>query len=216
MAELLLMEPDVRRAQRMRTALSRAGHHCTLCTTVAQGLSRLEAGCRTMTVLNARMPWTESAPFLRALQSKGLPVLFLTAAAANFDHLRAMYPSNCDVILSDADDETLVRAVERLLANAPATLTLGNLSLNTDTRRVTVDGREETLTGQEFALLQALMEAPDATVSRQELLRTAWGYQSQGMTRTVDVHIQRLRRKLGSEYIETIYKLGYRLNPCCT
>ena len=61
------------------------------------------------------------------------------------------------------------------------------------------------------ALLLALMEKPDIPVSREQLLRRAWGYQSMGETRTVDVHVQRLRKKLGGEYIETVYKCGYRL-----
>ena len=62
-----------------------------------------------------------------------------------------------------------------------------------------------------IALLLALMEKPDIPVSREQLLRRAWGYQSMGETRTVDVHVQRLRKKLGGEYIETVYKCGYRL-----
>ena len=73
------------------------------------------------------------------------------------------------------------------------------------------NGEPLSLTAQEFELLQALMRSPDTPVSRQELLRTAWGYQSIGITRTVDVHVQRLRRKLGAKAIETVYKTGYRL-----
>jgi len=76
---------------------------------------------------------------------------------------------------------------------------------------VLLDGRRVELTAQEFALLGALMEKPDIPVSREQLLRTAWGYQSMGETRTVDVHVQRLRKKLGGDYIETVYKCGYRL-----
>ena len=76
---------------------------------------------------------------------------------------------------------------------------------------VLLDGRRVELTAQEFALLNALMEKPDVPVSREHLLRTAWGYQSMGETRTVDVHVQRLRKKLGGNYIETVYKCGYRL-----
>ena len=72
-------------------------------------------------------------------------------------------------------------------------------------------GRRVELTAQEFALLLALLERPDTPDSREQLLRTAWGYQSMGETRTVDVHVQRLRKKLGGEYIETVYKCGYRL-----
>ena len=57
------------------------------------------------------------------------------------------------------------------------------------------------------------MQSPNAALTREQLLRTAWGYQGMGETRTVDVHIQRLRRKIGSACIETVYKLGYRLRP---
>ena len=60
-------------------------------------------------------------------------------------------------------------------------------------------------------LLLALMQSPETALSREELLRTAWGYQGIGETRTVDVHVQRLRRKLGSSCIETVYNHGYRL-----
>ena len=80
-----------------------------------------------------------------------------------------------------------------------------------DTHRVSIDGRVEKLTDQECLLLQALMLSPDTAVSREDLLRTAWGYQSMGITRTVDVHVQRLRRKVGGDRIETVYRTGYRL-----
>ena len=83
--------------------------------------------------------------------------------------------------------------------------------VDAEERVALLDGRRVELTAQEYALLNALMEKPDVPVSREQLLRTAWGYQSIGETRTGDVHIQRLRKKLGCEYIETVYKCGYRL-----
>lgn len=88
---------------------------------------------------------------------------------------------------------------------------LRELSVDEKERVALLDGRRVELTAQEFALLLALMEKPDIPVSREQLLRRAWGYQSMGETRTVDVHVQRLRKKLGGEYIETVYKCGYRL-----
>ena len=90
-------------------------------------------------------------------------------------------------------------------------MTIGGLSLDVEKHHATLDGKTLILTAQEFALLQALMQSPDAALSREQLLRTAWGYQGIGETRTVDVHIQRLRRKIGAACIETVYKLGYRL-----
>ena len=64
---------------------------------------------------------------------------------------------------------------------------------------------------QRLGIAQALMENPDTPISREQLLRTAWGYQSMGETRTVDVHVQRLRKKLGFSCIETVYRRGYKL-----
>lgn len=211
MAEILIMEPELRLGTKMNEVLSRAGHHCTLAQTVPEGLEYVNQGQRLMTILNARLPWTDSFTLLRTLEEKGWPILFITGDAANSDHLRAMYQASCDVLLSPFDASSLLSAVNTLAANTDRLLTLGGLSLDVQSKQATKDGRALTLTAQEFALLQALMQSPDAALSREQLLRTAWGYQGVGETRTVDVHIQRLRRKIGSGCIETVYKLGYRL-----
>lgn len=78
-------------------------------------------------------------------------------------------------------------------------------------RSVYVDGLRHPLTEQEYCLLNELAQHAGEAVSRAELLRTAWGYITPGETRTVDVHVQRLRKKLGTAAIETVYRYGYRL-----
>ena len=85
------------------------------------------------------------------------------------------------------------------------------LAIDDEQQVVYVDGEPCELTHQEFSLLQELAQHIDRPVSRQELLRDAWGYVSPGETRTVDVHIQRLRKKLGFFCIETVYRRGYKL-----
>ena len=85
------------------------------------------------------------------------------------------------------------------------------LDINEETRQVTVNGKRCPLTNQEYSLLHTLACHADCTVTRDQLLVDAWGYIAPGMTRTVDVHIQRLRRKLGAPCIETVYRRGYRL-----
>lgn len=85
------------------------------------------------------------------------------------------------------------------------------LDINEETRQVSVNGKACRLTNQEYSLLYTLALNADRTVSRDQLLLDAWGYLSPGVTRTVDVHIQRLRRKLGAGCIETVYRRGYRL-----
>ena len=85
------------------------------------------------------------------------------------------------------------------------------LAIDEDEKMVYVDGEPCELTQQEFSLLQELAQNIDRPVSREELLRDAWGYLCPGETRTVAVHIQRLRKKLGFSSIETVYRRGYKL-----
>ena len=85
------------------------------------------------------------------------------------------------------------------------------LTIDEEEKAVYVDGELCDLTQQEFSLLNELAQNADRPVSREELLRDAWGYACPGETRTVDVHVQRLRRKLGFACIETVYRRGYKL-----
>lgn len=211
MANILLIEPDARIGATMLTALSDAGYSCQAAATIPEGLRIIDENTRLLTILNARLPWTESFALLRTLQERGWPVLFTTGDRSNVQHLHALYQGTSGVLLTPFDAAQLVRSVEDLLALTAHHLTLGALRLDTQSREATLDGELLTLTAQEFALLEALMQSPDAAVTREELLRTAWGYQGVGETRTVDVHVQRLRRKLGASCIETVYKMGYRL-----
>lgn len=213
MAEILIMEPELRLGMKMSDILTRAGHVCTLSQTISDGMAKLEASDNLLTIINARLPWKDSYAFLRALGDREWPVLFITADESNAEHLRAMYAAECAVLLTPFDGHSLLSAVATLSQASGQLLTLGSLQMDTRSRQVTKDGRELYLTAQEFALLHALMLSPDAALTREQLLRTAWGYQTAGETRTVDVHIQRLRRKIGSSCIETVYKLGYRLKP---
>lgn len=90
---------------------------------------------------------------------------------------------------------------------------VGDCRVELDAHRVFVRGSEIVLTPQEYALLDALVRNRDRAMSRGQLLQQAWGYTYTGDTRTVDVHIQKLRKKLDlAKEIQTVYKLGYRLS----
>jgi DNA-binding response OmpR family regulator len=101
----------------------------------------------------------------------------------------------------------------RVGAGEAQTVRLGALTLNTDSYRVTVQGRALDLTYKEFELLRYMAERPGRVLTRPSLLREVWGYDFYGGTRTVDVHVRRLRAKLGPEFehlIETVRGVGYR------
>lgn len=211
MASILIIDPDMTTRLRMREALEAANHRCLLAEDAAEAYEIAKHSTRMVTILNARLPWAESFALLRLLEEKSWPLLFVTAEVNTVRHLRALYQGPRGVLLAPYDGAQLRHSVAMLLSETNSQLTIGALRLDIEHRECTLDGEFLPLTAQEFSLLQALMESPDSPLTREELLRTAWGYQTAGETRTVDVHIQRLRRKLGTSCIETVYKLGYRL-----
>ncbi len=161
-----------------------------------------------LVILDARMKWSVCRPLFRHIQTLGYPVLFLTADKEMTTHLRALYRGQTDVLMIPFSPKTAVAKVRALLGHSEP---LRELTIDEAERVALLDGERVELTAQEYALLLALMENPDMPISREQLLRKAWGYQSMGETRTVDVHVQRLRKKLGVDRIETVYKCGYRL-----
>ena len=200
---VMVLEPDAERRQMLAQTLMQSGFRCFMADSVHDALpfyqDRQDSACM-LTILNARLPWCESVELLSRAQENDWPVLFLTAEAANVAHLQSLFDLPCDALVHPFSPKQLMNAVENLLLLAQSLLRAGPLRLDT-----------LTLTAQEFALLEVLVKTPGAAVSRETLLRTAWGYQDLGETRTVDVHIQRLRRKLGKSCIETVYKTGYKL-----
>ena len=96
---------------------------------------------------------------------------------------------------------------------APEMLSVGGIELSPSHREVRVDGRELKLTLREFDLLEYLMRKPGVVFTRESLLQSVWGWDFDGGSRTVDVHVQTLRQKLGShaDRIETVRGVGYRL-----
>ena len=211
MAAILIIDPDMPTRNRIQEALEAANHRCITADNAVEGYEIAQHSTRMLVILNARLPWAESFTLLRLLEEKAWPLLFFTADASTVRHLRALYQGPRGVLLAPFDGAQLRHSVSALLSETNSQLAIGALRLDLEHRECTLDGESLPLTAQEFSLLQALMESPDSPLTREELLRTAWGYHSAGETRTVDVHIQRLRRKIGTSCIETVYKLGYRL-----
>lgn len=204
MATILVYGSNDTLAQRLCDSLKKEKYNAIRCdenTLPATGKASL-------VVMDAQLKWTTCRPLLEACLKQGCPILFVTADRQMSAHLRALYAGHSDVLITPFTQKLLGLKVKDLLGeNEPAC----ELAVDEKERVALLDGRRVELTAQEFALLLALMENPDIPVSREQLLRKAWGYQSIGETRTVDVHVQRLRKKLGGEYIETVYKCGYRL-----
>ncbi len=206
MANILIYGTDPLTTQRLVNPLRKEGHSVKICETIdLQGNPPQEAS---LVVLDARLKWSACRPLFETCRKLGCSVLFVTANRRMVSHLKALYVGASDVLSLPFSLKQLLGKVSALLGNEEP---LRDLTVDEKEQVALLDGERVELTAQEYALLLALMENADMPVSREQLLRKAWGYQSMGDTRTVDVHVQRLRKKLGDERIETVYKCGYRL-----
>ena len=166
-----------------------------------------------LVLLDIMMPGEDGFSLGEYLIRDGIPVIFLTAKTAVTDRVRGLRLGAQDYILKPFEPAELLARVENTLKRTQVKTDVyerGDLKVNFETREVWRGGKPVTLTTLEFNLLKTLIESGRTAMSRDELLNAVWGYNYIGETRTVDVHIQRLRGKIGAERIETIIRYGYR------
>lgn len=146
---------------------------------------------------------------------KDLPVIFVTAKTSVSDQLTGLNLGAEDYITKPFDTLVLIARVENVLRRTKkndAVFTIKDCVIDLSMRTVYKNGERVDLALQEYNLLEALVLNRNFALSREKLLQLAWGYDYSGDSRTVDVHIQRLRKKLGLyREIATVYKYGYRL-----
>ena len=152
-------------------------------------------------------------------QTRKVPVIMLTAKGSEYDRVLGLDLGADDYITKPFGVIEMISRVKAVLRRcAPEgavsrTLTLGEITLDPERHRVGAAGREVALTFKEFSLLQFLMENSGRVLTRDRILETVWGYDFEGETRTVDMHIKTLRQKLGEAgaLIETVRGVGYRM-----
>ena len=166
-----------------------------------------------LVLLDIMMPGEDGFSLGEYLIREGIPVIFLTAKTAVTDRVRGLRLGAQDYILKPFEPAELLARVENVLKRSTpqqSDYVSGDLRVNFETREVWKDNVPVPLTTLEFNLLKTLIESGRTAMSREELLRAVWGYHYTGETRTVDVHVQRLRGKIGTDRIETIVRFGYR------
>lgn len=174
-------------------------------------------------LLDIMLPDTDGLEILHRLRSSSetatVPIMMLTAKDTELDKVVALDGGADDYLtkpFSLMELTSRCRALLRrgsMIQKTPDILRLGSITLSPSHRQVMVDGREVKLTLREFDLLEYLMRKPGVVFSREALLQSVWGWDFDGGSRTVDVHVQTLRQKLGEHAgcIETVRGVGYRL-----
>jgi two-component system alkaline phosphatase synthesis response regulator PhoP len=223
MADLVLVIEDEKEIRDLvRYNLERAGFRVATSADGEDGLKRLFASRPDALVLDLMLPGRNGLEILRELRNepstRELPVLVLTARGTEMDKLLGFEHGADDYLTKPFSPRELTARLQALLRRArptkePAVLMVGELKIDTQSREASFRGRPLTLTPREFDLLVFFAHHPGRVLSREELLRKVWGYDYLGETRTVDVHVRRLRVKLGEKnrVIETVTGSGYKL-----
>lgn len=175
-----------------------------------------------LVLLDLMLPEQDGLSVLGRLRSaaatRSVPVIILSAKDTEFDRVLGLDSGADDYLPKPFGMLELfsrIRAVLRRTQTAPQSHEIGRLQVFPAQRRVTVDGREVSLTPKEFEILCLLLNHPGSVLSRSQIQDRVWGMEYLGETRTVDVHIRTLRQKLGpcGEMIETVRGVGYRFSP---
>src|SRR5256886_587058 len=222
----LIIEDDADIAEVLKYNLESEGFTTTIAGTGEQGLSLAlnRQAPPTLIILDLMLPMMNGMDLCRRLrresQTRRTPIIMLTAKTAEADRIAGLDVGADDYIAKPFSIRELlarVRAVlRRIEGEAGESYDDGRLRIDFEDVRVSCDGKNVKLTHKEFQLLSTLAKKKGRVITRQQLLDQVWGYSYYGDARTLDVHIRRLRQKLGGcgNCIETVVGVGYRFVGC--
>ena len=215
MTEILVVEDDEAIANLICVSLSAEGYRCTCARDGMEGADYIERQSFDLVLLDIMLPEVDGYELLEYIKPTGTPVIFLTAKGSIEDKVRGLRAGADDYLSKPFQIGELlarVEAVLRRLGKGERQLEVGDVSVRLDSRQVLKSGVALTLTVKEFDLLVELMRNRNIALYREQLYEKVWKEPFNGETRTLDSHIQRLRKKLGWEdRIRTVFRIGYRL-----
>ena len=214
---VLLVEDEENLASLVRAYLEQEGYRVIPAATGAEALRAIEAEPVRLVVLDLNLPDMDGLDVCRQIRARSsVPVVMLTARDQEADRLAGLETGADDYIGKPFSPRELVARMRAVLRRAEPhseeeLLVLGDVVLRRSAREVDVAGRPVELRPKEFDLLAYLMQNRGAVLSRDLLLERVWGFDYAGGTRTVDVHVAQLRRKLGRpDLIRTMRGSGYK------
>ena len=213
MAKILIVEDDRAINQLMMRNLSLVGYECCQIYSGGDVSAALASQDIDLIILDIMLP--EKSGFHLMEEIEEIPVIFVTAKGGIDDKLKGFSLGAQDYIVKPFEMLELIARVGVVLRRSGKDneiFRMGDVEVDLKKRIVKKGDEQLSLTPQEFNLLETLIYNKNVALSRDKLLELAWGYDYEGETKTVDVHIRRLRKKLGwQEYIQTVSKVGYRL-----
>jgi len=214
MAHILIVEDDKPINGLIKKNLELVGHTCISIYDGDEVTDIVQTTNFDLILLDIMLPNRDGFEIIQDIQGKA-PIIFITARGAVHDRVMGLRHGADDYIVKPFDMLELTARIESVLRRTQKTeksFKLGDVTADLTSRQVYCNGKLVDFTPQEYSLVETLIKNRNMALSRDKLLEIAWGYDYGGDTRTVDVHIHSIRKKLGWEkVIKTVYKIGYRL-----
>ncbi len=215
MIKILIVEDEAPISNLISMSLEKAGYQCECVFDGMEAADRLEEEHYDLVLLDIMLPKVDGYELMEYIQPMGIPVIFLTAKSNVEDTVRGLEMGAEDYLTKPFEIVELLARVEVVLRRYDKNeqyLRVEDVEVNTRSRTVTKDKKVVRLTNKEYELLLMFIKNKNIALFRDVIYERIWEKDYTGESRTVDLHVQRLKRKLGWEdKIKTIYKIGYRL-----
>ncbi|OAB37590.1 response regulator transcription factor [Paenibacillus glacialis] len=213
--KILIVEDDIHISKIIKMNLNIVNY---VTTEVYDGLAALEAMKQEkfdLILLDVMIPRMDGFTLMEKIQPYGIPVIFLTAKNSVYDKVNGLKLGADDYMVKPFEAIELLARIETVLrryGKEEHVMEFQNIQVDLDKREVTIQGEPVELTPKEYDLIVVLLKNKNIALSREQFIDKVWGGDYYGETRTVDMHIKSLRKKLQlQDHIKTVYKIGYRL-----
>ena len=215
MIKILIVDDERAIGDLIELNLSAAGYQCTTVCDGLEALDCIEAEAYDLILLDIMLPGASGYDIMEYIRPLGIPVIFITAKHEVKDRVKGLKLGADDYLVKPFDVVELIARVEAVLRRynkAEQKLAAGDVTVDIEARKVTKAGAAVELTNKEFGLLLLFMKNKNVALFRETLYEKVWEEEYYGDSRTLDLHVQRLRKKLGWErQLVAVYKVGYRL-----
>ena len=215
MAKILIVEDDVNIAKMLEVTLSLGGYESERCDNGKKAVDLVTSQSYDLVLLDVMLPDMDGFKVIEYIDKEETAVIFLTALQDVMDKVKGLKLGAEDYIVKPFETVELLARIEVVLRRkhkSNNTIHYGDITMNIDEHTVKKGDDYVSLTPKEFDILAFFLQNQDIALTRERLLATVWGYEFMGETRTVDIHVQQIRKKMGlHNKLVTIPKLGYRL-----
>lgn len=215
MIRVLIAEDDANIAKLIEVTLAIGGYEGAVCQDGAEAFERMEREKFDLVLLDVMMPGMDGFEIMRKRTKSDTPVIFITARQDLKDKVRGLRLGADDYIVKPFEAMELLARIEAVLRRVnkeQEVYDYGDISVNVMEHTCKVGGKAVCLTPKEFDTFVFFLKHQDVVITREQLLDDVWGFDYEGETRTIDIHVQQLRKKLGLKgHLVTVPKLGYRL-----